>query len=73
MNKDKISLENSMDWKKPLIDRCKYELRRYTELSFANIHLVDSLLLKVDGKTAWIFHGDTGARGCSESYRQTAR
>lgn len=21
------------DWKKPLIDRCKYELRRYTELA----------------------------------------
>ena len=45
MNTDKTPLENetqpsyldavsgSMDWKKPLIDRCKYELRRYTELA----------------------------------------
>ncbi len=33
-------------------------LRRYTEMSFANIHLADSLILNVDGKTAWIFHGD---------------
>ncbi len=33
-------------------------LRRYTDFSFANIHLVDSLLLKVDGEMAWIFHGD---------------
>lgn len=33
-------------------------LRRYTEFSFSNIHLVDSMLLEVDGKTAWIFHGD---------------
>ncbi|MGK0388446.1 MAG: UDP-2,3-diacylglucosamine pyrophosphatase LpxH [Maribacter sp.] len=33
-------------------------LRRYTDFSFANIHLVDSLVLEVDGKTAWIFHGD---------------
>ncbi len=33
-------------------------LRQYTEFSFANIHLVDSLLLNVDGKTAWVFHGD---------------
>ncbi len=33
-------------------------LRRYTDFSFANIHLVDSLLLKIDGKKAWVFHGD---------------
>lgn len=33
-------------------------LRRYTDLSFGGIHLVDSLLLQVDGKKAWIFHGD---------------
>ncbi len=33
-------------------------LRRYTDFSFSNIHLVDSLLLEVDGKTAWVFHGD---------------
>ncbi len=33
-------------------------LRHYTEFSFANIHLVDSLVLEVDGKTAWVFHGD---------------
>jgi hypothetical protein len=45
MNTEKTSLENeskpsclgavsgSTDWKKPLIDRCKYELRRYTELA----------------------------------------
>ncbi len=33
-------------------------LRKYTEFSFANIHLADSLLLEVDGKTAWVFHGD---------------
>lgn len=33
-------------------------LRRYTEFSFSNIHLVDSMLLEVDGKTAWIYHGD---------------
>lgn len=33
-------------------------LRRYTNFSFSDVHLVDSLLLKVDGKTAWVFHGD---------------
>ncbi len=33
-------------------------LRRYTDFSFANIHLVDSLLINIDGKTAWVFHGD---------------
>lgn len=33
-------------------------LRKYTDFSFSDINLVDSLLVKIDGKIAWIFHGD---------------
>jgi hypothetical protein len=31
LNIDAVS--DSTDWRKPLIDRCKYELRKYTELA----------------------------------------
>lgn len=33
-------------------------LRKFVSLSFQNIHLVDSMLLEIDDKTAWVFHGD---------------
>lgn len=33
-------------------------LRKYTDLILGNIELVDKLTLNLDGKKAWIFHGD---------------
>ena len=33
-------------------------LRRFTNFETGNFHLVDKLLLRLDGKTAWFFHGD---------------
>ena len=33
-------------------------LRRFSGFSLGNFHLVDKLLLNIDGKKAWFFHGD---------------
>lgn len=33
-------------------------LRKYTDLILGNLEIVDKLLLNIDGKSAWIFHGD---------------
>jgi len=33
-------------------------LRRFSDYHLTNFHLVDKLVLKLDGKKAWIFHGD---------------
>lgn len=33
-------------------------LRRYSDFASGNIHLRDKLILKLQGKTYWIFHGD---------------
>ncbi|GIZ08255.1 UDP-2,3-diacylglucosamine diphosphatase [Flavobacterium sp. UMI-01] len=33
-------------------------LRRFTDLNMGNFSLVDKLVLELDGKKAWIFHGD---------------
>ncbi len=33
-------------------------LRKYTKLKLANFELRDKLVLNIDGKKAWIFHGD---------------
>lgn len=33
-------------------------LRKYTDLHLGSLHVVDKLLLTVDGKKTWIFHGD---------------
>jgi UDP-2,3-diacylglucosamine pyrophosphatase LpxH len=33
-------------------------LRKYSDFSSGNIHLRDKLVLKLKGKTYWIFHGD---------------
>ncbi len=33
-------------------------LRRYSDFSSGNIHLRDKLILKLKGKSYWIFHGD---------------
>ncbi|RZM18248.1 MAG: UDP-2,3-diacylglucosamine diphosphatase, partial [Pedobacter sp.] len=33
-------------------------LRRYSDLSAGNFQLTDKILIEVDGKTSWIFHGD---------------
>ncbi len=33
-------------------------LRRYSDFSSGNIHLRDQLILQLNGKTFWIFHGD---------------
>ena len=33
-------------------------LRKFESFSFQNFHKLDKLILKVDGKTLWFFHGD---------------
>lgn len=33
-------------------------LRKYTDLHLGNLEIVDKLLLTIDGKKTWIFHGD---------------
>ncbi len=33
-------------------------LRKYTDLQLGNFEIVDKLVLNLDGKRAWIFHGD---------------
>lgn len=33
-------------------------LRKFSNVQLGNIHLVDKLILELDGKKAWIFHGD---------------
>jgi UDP-2,3-diacylglucosamine pyrophosphatase LpxH len=33
-------------------------LRKYTDLHLGNLEIVDKLVLTIDGKTTWIFHGD---------------
>lgn len=33
-------------------------LRKFSNVKLGNIHLVDKLILELDGKKAWIFHGD---------------
>lgn len=33
-------------------------LRKFTDLQIGNISLLDKLLLEIDGKKAWFFHGD---------------
>lgn len=33
-------------------------LRRFTEIDLGNIKIVDKLIMELDGKKAWFFHGD---------------
>lgn len=33
-------------------------LRKFSDVSMGNINIVDKLVLELDGKKAWIFHGD---------------
>lgn len=33
-------------------------LRKFSDVKMGNIHILDKLTLKLDGKKAWIFHGD---------------
>jgi UDP-2,3-diacylglucosamine pyrophosphatase LpxH len=33
-------------------------LRRYSDLSIGNFQLTDKLIIEIDGKLTWIFHGD---------------
>jgi len=33
-------------------------LRRFTDIDLGNIQIVDKLILDLDGKKTWIFHGD---------------
>ena len=33
-------------------------LRRFNGASMGNLHIVDALVLEIDGKKAWFFHGD---------------
>ena len=34
------------------------KLRRFSETKMGNIHILDKLVLELDGKKAWFFHGD---------------
>lgn len=34
------------------------QLRKYSDVSLGNFHLADKLVLNLDGKDHWIFHGD---------------
>ena len=40
--------DSASSWRKPLIDRAKYELRRYTELAKRMDELLNELVLKAD-------------------------
>ena len=33
-------------------------LRKYTDLHLGNLQLTDKLVIEIDGKMTWIFHGD---------------
>ncbi|MFD0861963.1 UDP-2,3-diacylglucosamine diphosphatase [Sungkyunkwania multivorans] len=33
-------------------------LRRFSDVTLGNIHVVDKMLFNLDGKKAWVFHGD---------------
>ena len=33
-------------------------LRKFSDMHLANFHLLDKLVLELDGKEAWLFHGD---------------
>ena len=33
-------------------------MRRYTDIDFGNFQLVDKLVMEINGKLCWIFHGD---------------
>ena len=33
-------------------------LRRYADLELGNFQLTDKLVIELNGKTSWIFHGD---------------
>jgi hypothetical protein len=44
----KNNVSGSTDWKKPLIDRCKYELRRYEELAKRMDELMHEFNLEED-------------------------
>ena len=33
-------------------------LRRYSDLNIGNFQLTDKLIIEIDGKLTWIFHGD---------------
>lgn len=33
-------------------------LRKYSDLELGNLHIVDKYFLELDGKKAWVFHGD---------------
>jgi UDP-2,3-diacylglucosamine pyrophosphatase LpxH len=33
-------------------------LRKFTDLHIGNLHLINKLVLELDGKKAWVFHGD---------------
>src|SRR5260221_662760 len=33
-------------------------MRRYTDLQLGSFQLVDKMVIEIDGKTSWIFHGD---------------
>lgn len=46
LNQDAVS--GSTSWKKPLIDRCKYELRRYIELAKRMDELMHECNLEAD-------------------------
>lgn len=48
-------------------------LRKYTDLILGNLEIVDKLLLDIDGKSAWIFHGDVFDASVKGSAKLLAR
>lgn len=48
-------------------------LRKYTDLQLGNLEIVDKLLLEIDGKKAWIFHGDVFDSSTSGSAKLLAK
>lgn len=47
-------------------------LRKFTDFKFHNFHLQDELILELDGKKTWIFHGDKFDDSVSGSQRKLA-
>lgn len=48
-------------------------LRRYSDLNIGNFQLTDKLIIEIDGKLTWIFHGDVFDNTTKGSARLLAR
>jgi UDP-2,3-diacylglucosamine pyrophosphatase LpxH len=48
-------------------------LRRYTDLQLGNLQLTDKMVIEIDGKMTWIFHGDVFDHTTNTSAKFLAR